>query len=175
MFSRRTALAVPTTTACSEALWHGISIPRTHSTQVQHCTLHQHTPSLGRVGAHPAQTFRRGLQQRVAMDPPLHVHYPQQRHRKHGWSMLARQGLPSRSHFNHHPAECLTASSCSGWTNRGLMGLIMYVGHYAKNPFWNGGGYNSGWRWTHPYVCKSMCTLLPLFHMFIYPVRSGCR
>jgi len=49
---------------------------------------------------------------------------------------------------------CTFDKHCSpGWSNRGLVGIIMTNHAYGRNPFHHGGQFNGGWRWTHPYLC----------------------
>jgi hypothetical protein len=40
-----------------------------------------------------------------------------------------------------------------GWTDRGIIGVIMQNGAYSRYNLGGGGRFNSGWRWTHPRLC----------------------
>jgi hypothetical protein len=41
-----------------------------------------------------------------------------------------------------------------GWTNLGLVGVIMPKVTYEHNHLGEGEDYNKGWKWTHPFLCR---------------------
>jgi hypothetical protein len=80
---------------------------------------------------------------------------------------LDKSGLRPGGKFNsgwtwQHYNTCKDASgeymlggTCpSGWTDKGVAGIITRNADVSKTPFKKGGKFNSGWTWTHPKLCK---------------------
>ncbi|MEI6746338.1 MAG: hypothetical protein WCL34_10275 [Methylococcaceae bacterium] len=42
----------------------------------------------------------------------------------------------------------------AGYTDLGMVGIIMENSVYGNNPFSTGAGYNGGWTWAHPKLCR---------------------
>jgi len=59
------------------------------------------------------------------------------------------------------------AACASNFVNKGLAGVIFRKDQYDKNPFNEGGDFNQGWKWSHPYLCCPSTDDVSLNNMFV--------